>query len=101
MLALALPAQAQTADRTPPTVDVDANGRARCTGEQLRVTVRVTDRSSTRAIVRIDGRRVKSSTRKRFSVRPQADAGAHTIRTAVRDRHGNRFVHTLNLRSCR
>jgi len=103
LVAVALPANAAAQserDRTPPTVKVATDASARCDGERTRLRVRIVDDSATRAVVRVEGRVVKRSTRKRFVVSLRLGSGAHTIRTVARDKSNNRFMHVLRLTPC-
>jgi hypothetical protein len=107
-LALSAPAlpgaaHAQTrSDVTPPSVDVwGANAGVRCDGSgRVRIEIRVRDASSTKTVVRVDGRVVKRSTRKRFAAYARLDAAAHVVRALARDSAGNRFVFRLRLTAC-
>ena len=105
LCALALPgaalAQAEK-DRTPPKVKVWGDTSARCESGSARVAlnVRVVDESSTKTIVRVDGRDVKRSERKRFVVRVRVSSKAHLVRAVSRDSAGNRFTYTLRLNDC-
>lgn len=98
--ALAVPATAAAADRTPPSVNVAGDTISRCDGGLTRLKVRVFDGSDTHTVVRRDGRRIKRTADKRFRLRLKLDGGAHTIRIYVRDASENRYKHTLKLLSC-
>jgi hypothetical protein len=90
-----------TPDDDPPKVKVWGDTDARCDGPaRVRLEVRVTDASSTNTIVRVDGRDVRRSTRKRFAARVTLNARAHLIRAVSRDAGGRRFVFTLRLNDC-
>jgi hypothetical protein len=97
---LAVPGTALGADRTPPSVNVAGDTMSRCDGGLTRLKVHVFDGSNTHTVVRRDGRRVRTTSDKRFRLKLKLDGGNHTIRIFVRDASQNRYKHTLTLLSC-
>ncbi len=92
-------------DRTAPRVRVTTPGpRSRCVSRGFRARVRVSDASRLRRVdVFLDGKRIKRTTRTRFSVRIRAGelrAARHRIRVVATDRAGNRRTVTRSFARC-
>jgi hypothetical protein len=82
------------ADRREPRIDVSGVPRHRCAAHGFDLAVRIRDASGLRVTnVRIDGERIRSTSRNRFrqhvSVR-RLEPGGHTISIVARDVAGNR-----------
>jgi hypothetical protein len=90
-------------DRTAPRVRVTIPG-ARCLSRGFRARVRVSDASGIRRVdVFLDGRRIKRTTRTRFTVLISAGrlrAARHRIRVVATDRAGNRRTATRRFTRC-
>ncbi len=90
-------------DTAPPRVRVTGISR-RCVRHNLHARVRVTDTSGLRgAVVRLNGRRVKSTKRKRFAVkvrRARLRKGRNRLTVVAVDRRGNRVTYTRRFRRC-
>jgi uncharacterized repeat protein (TIGR01451 family) len=68
---------------------------------RFRMRVRLSDASPiARADVLIDGKRVRRTTRRRFTVTKRLTPGRHVVRIVVRDSAGNRATRTLRVRRC-
>ena len=99
------PTPTATPDRTAPRLRVTTPGvPGRCVSRGFTARVRVSDASGIRRVdVFLDGRRIKRTTRTRFSVRIGAGrlrAGRHTIRVVATDRAGNRRTVTRSFARC-
>jgi Ice-binding-like len=93
------------ADRKAPRVGLTIPGAGRrCTSRGFRARLRVSDASGLRRVdVFLDGKRIKRTTRRRFSVRIGVGglrAGRHTIRVVATDRAGNRKTVTRSFTRC-
>jgi Ice-binding-like len=93
------------ADRKAPRVGLTIPGAARrCPSRGFRARLRVSDASGLRRVdVFLDGKRIKRTTRRRFSVRIGVGglrAGRHTIRVVATDRAGNRKTVTRSFTRC-
>jgi hypothetical protein len=93
----------QDSDRSPPRIFIRGMP-AGCASDGFRLRVRIRDRSSLRrAGVRLDGRLVRTTGRKRFRlkvpVRGLAE-GRHRIAVAARDERGNRARKSVRFRRC-
>ncbi|MDP9259575.1 MAG: ice-binding family protein [Actinomycetota bacterium] len=93
------------ADRTAPRVRVTTPGAPRrCVSRGFTARVRVSDASGLRRVdVFLDGRRIKRTTRTRFSVPIKAGqlrAARHRIRVVATDRVGNRRTVTRSFARC-
>ena len=90
------------ADRTPPSVRLTTPRR--CVSQGFTVRVRVSDASGLRRVdVFLDGKRIKRTTRTRFSVQigaGQLRAARHTIRVVATDRAGNRRTSRRSFARC-
>jgi hypothetical protein len=93
-------AQDDSPDRTPPTIKLAGDASPRCDGAITRLTVRIIDESPTRTLVRLDRRGLKSTTRKRFTLRLNLDKGKHVFKIVARDSAGNRFIRTHRVLPC-
>jgi len=91
-------------DRKAPRVALAIPGAGRCPSRSFRARVRVSDASGIRRVdVFLDGKRIKRTTRRRFSVRISVGglrAGRHTIRVVATDRAGNRKTVTRGFTRC-
>jgi hypothetical protein len=93
------------ADRTAPSVSLTIPAAAsRCPSSGFSARFRVSDASGLRRVdVFLDGKRIKRTTRTRFSVRINVAglrAGRHTIRVVATDRAGNRKTLTRSFAGC-
>jgi len=90
------------ADRTAPRVRLTIP--TRCVSRGFTARLRVSDASGLRRVdVFLDGRRIRRTTRTRFSVRISAGrlrAGRHTIRVVATDRAGNRRTARRSFTRC-
>jgi Ice-binding-like len=94
-----------TADRTAPRVRVTTPVvPGRCVSRGFTARVRVSDASGLRRVdVFLDGKRIRRTTRTRFSVRIRAGqlrAARHRIRVVATDRAGNRRTATRSFTRC-
>ena len=101
----ATPTPTATPDRTAPRVRVTTPGvPGRCVSRGFTARVRVSDASRLRRVdVFLDGRRIRRTTRTRFSVRigaGQLRAARHRIRVVATDRAGNRRTVTRSFARC-
>lgn len=98
-----VPSTSPCIDIAPPVVKLTGISRS-CTRRDLRARVRVTDTSSLRGVVvRLNGRRVKSTKRKTFAVRvrhARLRKGRNRLTVLAIDRRGNRFTLTRRFRRC-
>ncbi|MEO8690794.1 MAG: ice-binding family protein, partial [Solirubrobacteraceae bacterium] len=98
----ATPSSTPGADRTPPRVRLTIPRR--CVSRGFTARVRVSDASGIRRVdVFLDGRRIRRTTRTRFSVRISAGrlrAARHTIRVVTTDRAGNRRTARRSFTRC-
>ena len=99
------PTPTATPDRTAPRVRVTTPGvPGRCVSRGFTARVRVSDASGLRRVnVFLDGRRIRRTTRTRFSVRIRAGqlrAARHRIRVVATDRAGNRRTVTRSFARC-
>jgi Ice-binding-like len=99
------PAPTPAADRTAPRVALTISGAARrCRSRSFTARVRVSDASGIRRVdVFLGAKRIKRTTRTRFSVRISVRglrAGRHTIRVVATDRAGNRRTVTRSFTRC-
>jgi len=96
------PAPAASPDVTRPGVSVRLPGG--CPTRNFTARVRVRDSSGIRSVtVFLDGRRVRRTSRTRFSLRIEVRGlrvGRHRIRVVAVDRAGNRRVRTRSFRRC-
>jgi hypothetical protein len=99
----------RTGEPAPPADDRAPGIRAagiprRCTARGFRARFQIADSSALRsARVRLDGRDLASSRRKRFGVRVPAGrlpAGRHTIRVTAVDAAGNENARAFSFRRC-
>jgi CSLREA domain-containing protein/uncharacterized repeat protein (TIGR01451 family) len=75
-----------------------------CVTGSFSFTVRISDQSSTRASVALDGRTASRTSRKRFSVRVHAaglSSKTHTLTVSAVDHYGNRAQRSAKFRRCR
>ena len=90
------------ADRTPPRVRLTTPRR--CVSRGFTARVRVSDASGLRRVdVFLDGKRIKRTTRTRFSVQISAGqlrAARHTIRVVATDRAGNQRTSRRSFARC-
>jgi hypothetical protein len=100
----AAPTPTPGADRTPPRVRLTIPRRCVSRGFTARVRVRVSDASGLRRVdVFLDGKRIRRTTRTRFSLRISAGrlrAARHTIRVVATDRAGNRRTARRSFTRC-
>jgi hypothetical protein len=99
------PTPAPAADRKAPLVGLTIPRAARrCPSRGFTARIRVSDASGIRRVdVFLDGRRIRRTTRTRFSVRisvGELRAGRHTIRVVATDRAGNRKTVTRRFARC-
>jgi hypothetical protein len=89
-------------DATAPRIHVKGVSRRRCAARRLRVGVRVVDSSSLAHVrVRLDGRRVRKTTRARFKVRlRRLRPGGHRLAVIARDVAGNRARRVVRFSRC-
>ena len=91
-------------DTRPPRVRA-AGIPSDCVAAAFRARLRITDASRLRAVrVRLDGRRIASTTRKELAVRVpahQVDGGRHTLRVTAVDAAGNRADRRFRFNRCR
>lgn len=91
-------------DRRPPRVRAAGIPRS-CAGQSFRARLRILDASPLRAVrVRLDGRRIASTTRKQLAVRVPAhriDRGRHTLAVTAVDAAGNRADRRFRFNRCR
>lgn len=94
----------QARDRSRPRIRIAGVPR-RCARRGFRARVRIRDHSPLRrASMRLDGRRVRFTKRKRFAVRVPARrvaTGRHRLSVVARDRAGNRSTRTVRFRAGR
>jgi uncharacterized repeat protein (TIGR01451 family) len=93
------------ADRRAPVISVAGVRAASCTSSSFTAQVRVRDASRLRSVrVFINGRRVQSTTRKRFGVRVSVGAlragRVNTLRVVAVDARGNRRAVSRTFRRC-
>lgn len=97
-------AQAARVDRKKPTVAVGGVRAAGCSSAAFTTHVRIRDQSRLRrVVVTVDGRSVRRTKSKRFTVKVPANdmrAGRHMIRVLAVDAHGNRRVVSRSFRRC-
>ena len=100
-----VPSNSACIDTAPPKVRLTGPSRTRCLRGNLRARVRVTDTSSLRGVVvRLNGRRVKSTRKPRFGVgirRARLRKGRNRLTVLAVDRRGNRFTLTRRVSRCR
>jgi hypothetical protein len=100
--ASATPTPAPGVDRTPPRVRLTIPRH--CVSRGFTARVRVSDASGLRRVdVFLDGKRIKRTTRSRFSVPISAGrlrAARHTIRVVATDRAGNRKTARRSFTRC-
>jgi CSLREA domain-containing protein/uncharacterized repeat protein (TIGR01451 family) len=75
-----------------------------CVTGSFSFTVRISDQSSTRATVALDGHTAVRTSRKRFTVRVHAaglSSKVHTLTLTAVDHYGNRSRRTTSFRRCR
>jgi hypothetical protein len=91
-----------TGDRVAPKVRVAGVPRG-CVRGTFRVRFRITESHFRRADVLLDGRRIKRTTKKVFSVRIRAGrlrAGRHRVTIVASDRFGNRRLVRRHFSRC-
>lgn len=89
-------------DRRRPRVRVAGINQGCTASAALRVPVRINERVR-RVVVRLDGRRIRSTSRRRFVLRinvRRLDAGRHALRIVATDRAGNRTIVRRTLVRC-
>lgn len=95
---------ARARDSRAPVVAVAGVSARSCVRASFSARFRIRDRSRIRrVVVTLDGRTIKRTTRKRFSVRIRASSmrsGRHRLRVIAVDRAGNRRVVTRSFRRC-
>jgi hypothetical protein len=95
--------RAQCFDTTAPTVRI-RNVPKRCVARGFKLKVRVSDGGGIdRTDVFLDGKRIKRSSKERFTVKIKAAAlasGKHKIRVVARDRAGNTRTRRANFQRC-
>lgn len=90
---------------TPPRVDITGVPN-QCTAKDFKIQIKVTDRSDTgikHTDVLLDGKRIKRSSKKKFSVKIRAkglSSARHTIRVVARDNAGNVKKKSRKFRRC-
>jgi uncharacterized repeat protein (TIGR01451 family) len=91
-------------DRKAPVVSVGGVRASGCSRSAFTASVRIRDRSKLRrVVVTVDGRTVKRTKTKKFTIRIPANdmrAGRHRIRVVATDARGNRRVVTRSFRRC-
>jgi len=96
--------QPEARDSTAPRVTIAGVRRTGCTSRDFRSRFSLRDESALRrADVYLDGRRVRRTTRKQFSVLIRASrlrSGRHRITLIARDTAGNRTARTVRFRRC-
>lgn len=97
-------AAAARRDSRAPAIAVAGVSSSSCVRAAFTANLRVSDASSLRrVIVQVDGRTVKRTKKKRFSVNVAAGsmrAGRHTLRVIAVDSRGNRRVTSRTFRRC-
>lgn len=100
-----VPSLSACVDRTAPKVAIAGFPRRGCVRRDVRARIRVDDASPLRgSVVRLNGRKVKSSRAKRFTARvrkARMRKGRNRLTVTAVDRAGNRFVRTLRFSRCR
>lgn len=100
-----VPALSQCIDVAAPRVALAGFPKRGCVRRDVRARVRVDDTSPLRGVaVRLNGRKIKSTTSKRFRVRvrkARMRKGRNRLTVTAVDRRGNRFVRGLRFRRCR
>jgi hypothetical protein len=103
-VAQTLAAPSPCVDTAPPTVSIRGLPRS-CVRGALRTRVRIGDTSTLRGVlVRLNGRRVKSTKRKSFAVRVRRSKlrkGRNRLTVVAVDRRGNRFTLGRRFLRCR
>jgi hypothetical protein len=98
------PGSSQSIDRSPPRIAIRGLPRG-CASRGFRLRIRIGDRSRLRgAQVRLDGRLVRTTKRKRLRLRVPARtlrAGRHRVTVVARDSPGNRARKSVRFRRCR
>ena|SRR5215210_3436847 len=98
------PAPAAKVDKKKPTISVGGVRASGCLRTSFSARVRIRDASKLRrVVVSVDGRTVKRTKSKRFSVSIRAQdmrSGSHTLRVLAVDAHGNRRVASAAFRRC-
>jgi hypothetical protein len=80
-----------------------AFGGSCSSASSVRLRVRARDASAVRVTVFVDGKRLRRTTRSRFTVvlsTRSLDAGRHHVRVVARDAAGNRAVRRVTVRRC-
>lgn len=98
------PCRPESGDRAKPRIRLRGHPERGCAERGFFARVRIRDRSPLRhARLRIDGRRVRSTSRKRFSKYVPAKrlgAGRHRITVRAKDAAANRARKSASFRSC-
>jgi curved DNA-binding protein CbpA len=100
------PAPVSLQDQSAPVISIAGvrGRRGRCTARNFRVRVRIRDGSGLRsARLVIDGRRRRTTTRKRFGVLIRASrlrGGRHRLTVTATDRAGNRGSRSVRFTRC-
>ena len=91
-------------DSRAPSIAVAGVSRSSCVRAAFRASFRIRDASRLRrVIVRLNGRTIKRTSKKRFTVRINASvmrSGRHNLRVIAVDRSGNRRVARRSFRRC-
>jgi hypothetical protein len=97
------PADDVALDRSPPRITIRGVPR-RCASRGLRLRIRIRDGSRLRrASVRLDGRLLRTTTRKRVRLRLRSRTiapGRHRVTVVARDQRGNRASRSMRFRRC-
>jgi uncharacterized delta-60 repeat protein len=92
-------------DRGKPRIRIRGVPRRRCLRRRTRVRIRISDLSAlSRVHVRLDGRRVRATRKRRFSIRLRPSRlrpGRHRLSVIARDVAGNRGVRRIRFKRCR
>ncbi len=102
-----VPSLSRCVDLTVPAITLTGFPRRGCARRDFGVRVRVDDNSPLRGVVvRLNGRKLKGTRSKRFSVRVRkarlrTGTGRNRLTVTAVDARGNRFVRTKRFNGCR